>query len=59
MPMNPYVIVYAEKAVTDLDSLRTFDQKKVIDGIDSHLGHEPTKVSRSRIKRMNQPFWSQ
>jgi mRNA interferase RelE/StbE len=59
MAADPYQIEYAEEAVADLKSLRPFDQKKVIRGIEAHLQHEPTKTSRSRIKRMTQPFWSQ
>jgi mRNA-degrading endonuclease RelE of RelBE toxin-antitoxin system len=54
-----YDIAYAEEAVEDVRSLRQFERKKVLDGIETHLRHEPTKVSRSRIKRMTQPFWSE
>jgi mRNA-degrading endonuclease RelE of RelBE toxin-antitoxin system len=59
MSAPPFVIVYTEKAAGDVSALRPFDQKKVIEGVDTHLSHESTKVSRSRIKRMVQPFWSQ
>ena len=58
MPTNPLTINYSQKATEDLDALRPFDQKKIVEGIETHLQHEPTKTSRSRIKQMNQPFWS-
>ena len=54
-----YEIRYAETAVADVRALRAFDQRKVLDGIESFLAHQPTFVSRSRIKLMVQPFWSQ
>lgn len=59
MADEPFKIVYVEKAREELKLLRAFDQKKIIDGIESHLRHEPTKVRRTRIKQMNQPFWSE
>jgi mRNA-degrading endonuclease RelE of RelBE toxin-antitoxin system len=59
MPTNPFTTVFAEQAIDELNALRRFDQQKVIEAIDTHLRYEPTKVSRSRIKQMSQPFWSQ
>src|SRR5688500_7803929 len=59
MAAKAYQIEYADEAVADLKSMRSFDQKKVIRGIEAQLEYEPTKTSRSRIKRMTQPFWSQ
>lgn len=56
---EPYEIRYAEEAVADIRSLRTFDQRKVLDGIELHLSHQPRLVSKGRIKAMIQPFWSQ
>src|SRR5438874_2209327 len=56
---QPYEIRYAEEAAADLQNLRTFDQRKVLDGIDLHLTSQPMFVSKSRIKAMSQPFWSQ
>jgi mRNA-degrading endonuclease RelE of RelBE toxin-antitoxin system len=56
---EPYAIQYADEAVTDLKALRAFDQRIVIAGIETHLTFEPRKESKSRIKAMNQPFWSQ
>jgi mRNA interferase RelE/StbE len=45
--------------VADLKALRAFDQRRVLDQIDSHLRHQPRAESRSRIKALAQPFWSQ
>jgi mRNA interferase RelE/StbE len=59
MASDPYKIVYAREAADELRALRSFDKKKILEGIELHLRHEPTKVSRSRIKRMAEPFWSQ
>ncbi len=42
-----------------LGGLRRFDQSKVLDGIEQHLRHQPKLESKSRIKAMQQPFWSQ
>jgi hypothetical protein len=54
-----YEIHYADAAVNDMKSLRAFDQKKILAGIATHLLSDPTKASRSRIKQMMQPFWSE
>ncbi len=56
---EPYEIRYADEAVSDLRSLRPFDQRKVLEGVERHLNFQPRFVSRSRIKLMTQPFWSQ
>lgn len=54
-----FIIVYALEAVSDIRQLRAFDRSKVVDGIKLFLEHSPTKVSKSRIKKMTQPYWSQ
>jgi len=59
MAAQLFDIRYSQEAVDDLKLLRPFEQKKVLEGIATHLAHEPTKVSRSRIKLMVQPFWCQ
>ena len=56
---DPYDIQYAPEAADDIRGLRAFDRAKVLSAIEQHLRHEPTRVSRGRIKRMTQPFWSQ
>src|SRR5262249_29688785 len=59
MASEPFQIDYAEESLSDVKALRRFDQKKFLEGIETHLLHEPTKISRSRIRAMDQPFWSQ
>ena len=59
MPSRPYDIRYAAEAVADLRGLRKFDQRRILDGIEHHLTHGARFVSKSRIKAMSQPFWSQ
>jgi len=56
---GPYEIRYAEEAVEDIRTLRAFDQRRVLDGIEQHLAHQPGQESKSRIRAMTQPFWSQ
>ncbi len=53
-----YEIRYAHEAVGDIRPLRAFDQTRLLDAVARHLSAEPTRVSKSRIKRMVQPFWS-
>ena len=45
-------IILAPEAVRDLKRLRAHDRATVKDAIETHLRHEPTKTSRSRIKRL-------
>ncbi len=47
-----YDIVLAPEAVEDLDNLTANVRARVRDAIEQHLRHEPTKVSRGRIKRL-------
>jgi mRNA interferase RelE/StbE len=47
-----FEIILAPSAVTELRSLRADIRSRVRDAIERHLRHEPTKVSRSRIKRL-------
>ena len=56
---NPYEIRYADIALEDIRRLRAFDQRAVLDAIAAHLTHVSRRESRSRIKAMLQPFWSQ
>lgn len=50
-----YQVVYSSEARADLRRLRAFDARRVTDAIRDHLTHEPTRTSRSRIKRLHQP----
>ena len=47
-----YEIVLAPEAVRDVRSLRAHVRSIVQDGIEVFLRHAPTKVSKSRIKRL-------
>jgi mRNA-degrading endonuclease RelE of RelBE toxin-antitoxin system len=48
----PYEIILSPEAVEDFRRLKATLRAKVSDGIETHLRHEPTKSSRSRIKRL-------
>ncbi len=53
-----FEIILAPEALEDLDGLKANIRATVRDGLQAHLRHEPTKASRSRIKRlkkMSQP----
>ena len=56
---NPFEIRYTNDATADLKTLRAYDLRKVLDGIEAHLSFQPTQESKSRIKAMTEPFWSQ
>ena len=47
-----YEIVLAPGAVRELKALRAHERAEVRDALDRHLRHEPTKVTRRRIKRL-------
>ena len=46
----PYEIILAPVATEDLRRLKAHVRATVRDAIERHLRHEPTKVSKSRIK---------
>jgi mRNA interferase RelE/StbE len=48
----PFAIFLAPEAVQDLKSLKANVRADVRAALESHLRHEPKKVSRSRIKRL-------
>ena len=48
----PFDIVLAPEAVTALRKLPVPVRTGVRDALERHLTHEPTKVSKSRIKRL-------
>jgi hypothetical protein len=56
---EPFVIRYSTEAANDIRAMRMFDRRKVLDRISDYLNHKPTRVSKSRIKLMVQPLWSQ
>jgi len=47
-----YEIVLAPEAIEDLHDLKANARAAVYDAIEEHLRHQPTKVSKSRIKRL-------
>jgi len=47
-----YGIQITEEAELDLDDIRAFYREEILDGIEEHLRYEPTRESRSRIKRL-------
>ncbi len=47
-----FEILLAPEAVEDLKHLKAHDRAEVRDAIELHLRHQPTKTSRSRIKRL-------
>jgi mRNA-degrading endonuclease RelE of RelBE toxin-antitoxin system len=47
-----YEIVLAPEAVEDLNALKVASKAAVKDALKTHLRNEPTKVSKSRIKRL-------
>jgi mRNA-degrading endonuclease RelE of RelBE toxin-antitoxin system len=49
----PFEIILAPEAAETIKSLRANVRAEVKDGIELHLRHEPTKTSRSRIKRLH------
>lgn len=54
-----YEIVLTDRVATKLSGIRTFDRTKIRDAIELHLRYEPTRESRSRIKKLIQPAISQ
>lgn len=47
-----FEIVLAPEAVEDLRRLKANDRTAIKEALETHLRHEPTKTSRSRIKRL-------
>jgi hypothetical protein len=50
----PYEIELTDDSKRDIQALRSFDRRKVLDAIELYLRHEPTKESQSRIKRLRE-----
>lgn len=47
-----FEILLAPEAVEDLRRLKASDRSAVKEALETHLRYEPTKTSRSRIKRL-------
>jgi addiction module RelE/StbE family toxin len=50
--MAVYTIMLRRSAIADLDALRKYDATQIADAMERHLQHDPTKESKSRIKRL-------
>jgi mRNA interferase RelE/StbE len=48
----PYEIILAPEAVEDLHRLKATVRAAVKTALETHLRHEPAKVSKTRIKRL-------
>ena len=49
-----FEIIFSSEAASDLRRLRAYERAKVRNAIEVHLRHQPTKVSKSRIKRLQE-----
>jgi mRNA-degrading endonuclease RelE of RelBE toxin-antitoxin system len=47
-----YQIILSPAAVAEFRALSAFERAQVRDALERHLRHEPTRTSRSRIKRL-------
>ena len=47
-----FEIILAPEAIEDLDSLKANERATIKAALETHLRHQPTKRSRSRIKRL-------
>jgi mRNA interferase RelE/StbE len=47
-----YELILAPEAVQSYESLPTYRRAEVRDALERHLRYEPTRVSKSRIKRL-------
>jgi mRNA interferase RelE/StbE len=47
-----YDIILAPEAIEDLDDLKANVRAELRDALEIHLRHQPTKASKSRIKRL-------
>jgi mRNA interferase RelE/StbE len=56
---DPYTVYYGKQAADDVRKLRAFDRVRILRGVEQHLIHDPGRTSRSRIKKMTEPFWCQ
>jgi mRNA-degrading endonuclease RelE of RelBE toxin-antitoxin system len=43
-----YEILVHEQAAEELEGLRAYDHRTVVEAIEEHLAHEPTRVTRHR-----------
>jgi mRNA-degrading endonuclease RelE of RelBE toxin-antitoxin system len=48
MGLMPYEILIHETAAEEIEKLRSYDQRAVMDGIEEHLSHQPQVRTRCR-----------
>ncbi len=48
----PFEIEVTREAESDLDKIRPFYRRQILDGLELHLRHIPMRSSRARIKRL-------
>ncbi|TAF52961.1 MAG: type II toxin-antitoxin system RelE/ParE family toxin [Oscillatoriales cyanobacterium] len=51
-----YEITYTRNALKDLQYLRKFEQKLILDEIDNNLKHQPTQPTRNRKPMRPNPY---
>ena len=47
-----YDIIFAPDVAKALQKIRAYDRVAILDAIERHLRHEPTRTSKSRIKQL-------
>ena len=50
--MPRHEIILKPAVVRDLDKLRRYDAARILDAVETHLTHAPTRESKSRIKKL-------
>ncbi len=50
--MGVYTIILKRSAIADLDALRKYDATQIANAMERHLQHDPTKESKSSIRRL-------
>jgi len=50
----PFEIVLSHESAGDLRRLSAYERAKVRDAMEVHLRHQPTRISKSRIKRLRE-----
>ena len=48
----PCEIIFSQDAAKALRGLRAYDRIGILDAIETHLRHDPTRTSRTRIKAL-------
>ena len=50
--MGVYPIILKHSAIADLDALQKYDATQIANAMERHLQHDPTKESKSHIRRL-------